>query len=385
LIRENLQEKPDIAYQLNLLQMALIKDIYSPQFYKNFTTSLSKVLPALDDKKFIREVFNNDFAGMEWKDRMKHTTRVLHSVMPADFPKAAKLIRKLIVQLRKDNAGDDALAYIFLPDYIETYGLENLSVSVEAFEFITQFISCEFAVRPFILKYGKAMLDEMLKWSLHENSKVRRLSSEGSRPRLPWAMALPELKKDPSPVLPILENLRNDPSESVRRSVANNLNDIAKDHPSVVIAIAKKWKGQTKETDAVIKHGARTLLKQGNAEVLRHYGLTAKDVIVSGFEVLTPKVRTGASLDFVFNITNDSKKARVIRLEYGIYYQKSKGHLARKVYKISERSFAAGEQCTINKKQSFRIITTRTFHKGLHRLSIIVNGEEKDMKDFILA
>ncbi|MCP9750418.1 DNA alkylation repair protein [Ferruginibacter sp. HRS2-29] len=365
--------------------MALIKDIYSPQFYKNFTASLSQVLPSLDSKKFIREVFNNDFDGMEWKDRMKHTTRVLHTVMPADFPKAAKLIRKLIVQLRKDNAGDDALAYIFLPDYIETYGLEHLQVSVEAFEFITQFISCEFAVRPFILKYGQSMMDEMVKWSVHESYKVRRLASEGSRPRLPWAMALPELKKDPSPVLPILENLKNDPSESVRRSVANNLNDIAKDHPSVVIAIAKKWKGVTKETDAVIKHGARTLLKQGNPDVLRHYGLTGKDILLSGFDILTPKVKTGASLDFVFTITNDTRKARIIRLEYGIYYQKSKGHLARKVYKISERSFGAGEKCTIHKKQSFRIITTRKFHTGLHRLSIIVNGEEKGTKDFILT
>ncbi|MGY0037975.1 DNA alkylation repair protein [Pedobacter sp. NJ-S-72] len=133
---------------------------------------------------------------------------------------------------------------------------------------ITQFISCEFAVRPFLAKYGGQMMIRMEKWSLHESHKVRRLASEGSRSRLPWAMAVPGLKKDPSPILPILENLKNDPSEWVRKSVANNLNDISKDHPEIVIAIANRWKGLSKETDAIIKHGCRSLLKQGHAKIL---------------------------------------------------------------------------------------------------------------------
>ena len=139
---------------------------------------------------------------------------------------------------------------------------------MKAIEFITQFITCEFAVRPFLLKYGDKMMNQMRAWSLHKSHKVRRLASEGSRPRLPWAMAIPALKKNPMPVLTILENLKNDPSESVRRSVANNLNDISKDRPGMVLKIANAWKGQNKETDAIVRHGCRTLLKHGHPEVL---------------------------------------------------------------------------------------------------------------------
>ena len=250
--------------------MALIKDIYSRPFYERFSSSLQQVVPAFDKNQFIKQIFENGFEHKEWKERMKHTTAVLHVFFPSNFLKATKLIQKLIGQLKKDGFGEDNLAFMFFPDYIETYGLKDFENSVKAFEFITQFISCEFAVRRFVIEYGHKMLAEMVNWSKHDSPKVRRLASEGSRPRLPWAMALPALKKDPAPLLDILENLKNDPSDSVRRSVANNLNDIAKDNPEVVLSIAAKWKGFSKETDAIIKHGCRTLLKQGHSEILHN-------------------------------------------------------------------------------------------------------------------
>jgi 3-methyladenine DNA glycosylase AlkC len=178
---------------------------------------------------------------------------------------------------------DGGLVYIFLPDYIEQYGLEDFESSVKAIENVTRFVSCEFAVRPFILKYGGTMMKKMRTWSLHKSYHVRRLSSEGSRPRLPWAISIPELKKDPSPILPILENLKNDPSEWVRRSVANNLNDIAKDHPGLVIELARKWKGISRETDAIIKHGSRTLLKK---DMLKYWIITDWMGKISMFQIL---------------------------------------------------------------------------------------------------
>jgi 3-methyladenine DNA glycosylase AlkC len=242
--------------------MGLIKDIYSPAFYERFAKTLEHTLPSFNKQQFLKQMLTKDFQAMEFKQRMKHTTTVFHKFLPDDFSKAAKLIEKIITQLRKEKGHEDQLVYVFFPDYIETYGLNDFKSSVQAIEFITQFVSCEYAVRPFLLKFGKRMMDQMVKWSLHENHKVRRLASEGSRSRLPWGMALPEFKKDPQPLLPLLENLKNDPSEWVRKSVANNLNDIAKDNPEVVLAIAAKWKGISKEADAIIKHGCRTLLKQ---------------------------------------------------------------------------------------------------------------------------
>lgn len=266
---------------------------------------------------------------------------------------------------------------MFLPDYVEVYGLDHYDDAIKALEYITQFTSCEFAVRPYMLKYGEKMMAQMTAWSLHDNYKVRRFASEGARPRLPWAMAIPYLKKDPSAVLPLLENLKNDPAEWVRRSVANNINDIAKDHPDIVLDIAKRWKGLSKETDAIVKHGSRTLLKQGNPEILKLYGLDATHIEFSGFEVLTPKVKMGDSVEFSFAITNNDSQPQTVRLEYGMYYMKAKGQHAKKVFKISERVYQPGEKAVIVRKQSFKAITTRVFYPGEHKLSIIINGEEK--------
>jgi len=365
--------------------MGLIKDIYSPAFYQRFSALAENIVPGFDQKKFVSMIFGSHFKQMEWKDRMKHTTRTLHHFMPQNFSKAAVLNNQLIEALRKNGFSDGQLEFMFFPDYIETYGLDDLESSVNAFEFVTRFISCEFAVRPFILKYEKIMLKQMLAWSLHESEHVRRLASEGSRPRLPWAMAIPGLKKDPSPLLPILENLKQDPSETVRRSVANNLNDIAKDHPDVVLAIAKKWKGLGKTTDAIVKHGCRTLLKQGNVTVLKLYGLDSKDIETGTFKINTPKVKVGKSLEFSFTIKNKSSKKQTVRLEYGIYYKKAKGHLARKVFKISERVYEPGEKIKVTRQQPFKPITTRKFHTGQHKISIIVNGEEKKHGRFELV
>jgi 3-methyladenine DNA glycosylase AlkC len=365
--------------------MSLIKDIYSPFFFERFTGILTQTIPSFDPKKFIALIFGGNFENMEWKERMKHTTKVFHECLPADFPEAVKLIEKVIGKLREEKFGEDSLAFIFFADYIETYGLDHFEDSVNALESITQFVSCEFAVRPFILKYGDKMIAEMIGWSLHESYKVRRLASEGSRPRLPWAMAIPALKKDPAPILPLLENLKNDPSEWVRRSVANNLNDIAKDHPDLVLQLARNWKGISKETDAIIKHGCRTLLKQGHAEILKHYGLESKNILVRDFIIKTPHVKIGDSVEFDFTVTNTDPFQQTVRLEYGIYYNKANGQLAKKVFKISERVYEPGRQENIQRKQSFRLITTRTFYPGLHQLSIIINGEEKERKSFTIV
>ena len=362
--------------------MGLIKDIYSPSFIEQFGNYLEQIIPSFNKKKFTSLVFDKDFKHKEWKDRMKHITSVLHEFLPKDFPKAVKLIRKLITALEKNNFGEDSLAFVIFPDYIGTYGLEDFTTSAEAFEFITRFVSCEFAVRPFVLQYGQRMIDEMIKWSKHPNYKVRRLASEGSRPRLPWAMAIPALKKDPAPILPLLENLKADPHEWVRRSVANNLNDIAKDHPEIVLRLATKWKGISKETDSIIKHGSRTLLKKGNSKILKHYGLDSKGITVAAVKILTPSVKIGDHLEFSFQISNDTTSEKTVRLEYGIYYQKANGQQTRKVFKISERIFRPGEVTKVHRKQSFKLITTRKFYVGEHKVSVILNGEEKVIKGF---
>ncbi|NII81233.1 DNA alkylation repair protein [Pedobacter sp. SG908] len=363
---------------------SLLKDLYSPAFYDRLTHALTVTIPGFEKEIFIKKIFTPEFGSKELKERMKHTSKVLHDFLPEDYPQTIVLIKKTIAQLRIQGIGEDGLAYMFLPDYIETYGIDDLEGSVEALEFVTRFVSCEFAVRPFILKYGNEMILKMQKWSLHENHKVRRLASEGSRPRLPWAMGIPFLKKDPTSILPILENLKTDPSEYVRRSVANSLNDIAKDHPHVVLNIAKNWSGLGAETDAIIKHGCRTLLKQGHADILKHYGLDDAGILLKDFKILNPQIKIGESLEFSFSILNENPFEQKVRLEYAIYYKKQNEQNTKKVYKISERIYPAGATINILRKQKFVLITTRKFHLGNHQISIIINGAEKDISQFEL-
>ena len=364
--------------------MSALKNLYSPAFYNRLSDILTESLPGFDKTKFIDVINSDGFEDKELKARMRHTAIALHHFMPKDFGKAVDELQTIIENSRKVHFGEDSLACMFLPDYIEVYGLDHYKDAIKALEYVTQFISCEFAVRPFLIKYPDEMMQQMLAWSLHDNYKVRRFASEGARPRLPWAMAIPHLNKDPSAVLPILENLKDDPSDFVRRSVANNINDIAKDHPEVVLAIAKKWKGFSKKTDAIVKHGSRTLLKQGHREILKLYGLDATHINHSGFEVLTPIVKLGESVEFTFSIENKDTQPQTVRLEYGLYYMKAKGHHARKVFKISEKIYQPGEKATIIRKQSFKTITTRVFHVGEHKVSLIINGEEKEMASFEL-
>lgn len=365
--------------------MEPLKNLYSPAFYTRLAGILTHTVPGFDAQQFKKLTVTKALPQMELKERMKHTTQALHHFMPADFGKAAGIIDKTIARLRQEKFGEYGLVFMFLPDYIETHGLNDYAHAVKALEKTTQFISCEFAVRPFILKYGSDMLQQMQQWSLHKNEHVRRLASEGSRPRLPWAMAIPHLKKDPSPVLPILENLKNDASEYVRRSVANNLNDIAKDHPHIVLDIARKWKGHSPQTDAIVKHGSRTLLKQGHPEILDHYGLSAAGLKFSNFRLHTPVVRIGQTLEFSFTIANENSGGKITRLEYAVYYRKQNGQLSKKVFKISEREYLPGQKENIRRNQKFVIITTRTFYPGQHKIAVIVNGAEQKAASFELV
>ena len=363
----------------------LFKNIYNQTFFDRFTNVVKEVVSDFDINSFLKEIYDDEWEDRELKQRMRHITYVFKNQLTDNFKTNVEIILKLIPVLEKNRFRPDNLEFIFLPDFIEVYGSQDYDTSVNAFETITQFVSCEFAVRPFLINNQKAMLKQMFAWSNHKHPMVRRLASEGCRPRLPWAMAIPFLKEDPEPIIPILENLKNDVSLSVRRSVANNLNDISKDHPKRVIEIIKKWKGVTKETDSLVKHASRTLLKQGNPVVMKLFGFGELDKIsISDFRILSPVVRVGGVLEFLFTIENASNSGTKIRLEYGLYYQKANGTLSRKVFKISEKEYSKNSKTVIHRKQSFKIITTRKFHTGKHQLAIIINGKELEKKDFNL-
>ena len=373
-----------------------IKNIYNKQFFDRFTKDLKLVISDFDARKFVSKIMDDEWENREFKQRSSHITTVLKNFLPADYKDAILKILELldIIKDRHDFSKIDdtqfglSLEYGWILDnFVEQYGVDDYETSVKAIEEITKFTSCEFSVRPFIIKYPDKMMKQMLSWSKHKHWGVRRLSSEGCRPRLPWAMALPNLKQNPAPIIPILENLKNDTSRFVRLSVANNLNDIAKDNPQTVIDLAKKWHGKSENKDWVIKHGCRTLLKQGNAEVMELFGFSCgtKNISIEDFRILTPKVKIGSSLEFSFQLLNKHSKKTKIRLEYGVYYQKANGTLSKKVHKISEKEYAENSITQIIRKHSFRVVTTRVLYAGLHQISIIINGNEFEKYNFELV
>lgn len=361
-----------------------LKNIYNPNFFEQFTRTVEKVLPQFRKQHFINQVFDAEWGNKELRQRMRHIATTLKDHLPGSYKENIAHIIRIIRQL-ENNGIKSGFEYMFFPDFIEQYGLNDLNTSLKAMETITQFTSCEFAIRPFLLKYPDEVMKQMLKWSKHSSFHVRRFSSEGCRSRLPWAMAIPHLKKDPSPILPILENLQKDPSLYVRKSVANNLNDIAKDNAEVVIQIARKWKGNCQETDWIIKHGCRTLLKKADKNIYKLFGLTGKtNCAINNLKLDKAKIKNGERLGFSFSLNVVNKKDVKLRIEYMIYFVKANGKQSGKLFKLAENNYKAGNDYLFNRQQNFKDLTTRKHHPGKHKIAIIVNGQELATREFIL-
>ena len=361
-----------------------LKEVYNKAFFERIMDSIEVVIPSLNRELFLTVVFTQDWEKLELKARTSYIAEAMKTFLPTDFKKAAPLLVQLTEQLNK-NKVSGGYAHLFIPEFIEKNGLDDEKTALKCIEKVTQFVSCEFAVRPFIRQNPEGLINQLILWSKHTNQHVRRLASEGCRPRLPWASSFIEFKKDPSPILPILENLKADNSLYVKKSVANNLNDISKDHPELFLTIAKEWLGRNDHSNWIIKHAARTLLKDGNSKAMQLFGYAKLEKMdSSGFKVIESNINMGESVSFEFQLKNKSNTMEKVRLEYGIYFKMSNQQNNRKVFKISERQLSAGEVIKINKSHTIKPISTRKYYAGEHFISLILNGHELAKQAFIL-
>jgi 3-methyladenine DNA glycosylase AlkC len=355
-----------------------LKDLYDKAFITQLSDEIQRHHSKLDAEAFHSLIFDNEWKKRELKARMQHISRCLHESLKMDFVDAIEVLK----QAAPTFGGFEAMIF---PDYVEQFGQNHWDDSMSALEELTQYSSSEFAVRPFILLKPEKMMTQMLRWSNHSNHHVRRLASEGCRPRLPWAMALAHFKNDPSPILPILENLKQDSSDYVRRSVANNLNDIAKDNPGITLKTANTWSGQHPHTDWIIKHGLRTLLKRGNKEALTLIGTHSSDHIKRAELTLENKQpRIGEALYLQADISAGSKELGKLRIDYHIDFVKKNGALSRKIFKLAEGNYAEKDRL-FRKKHSLRQMSTRTHYPGTHHVTLVINGEEKSVAKFNLS
>lgn len=357
-------------------------ELLKNEFNKTFVSKLGKELAIRDDtfnlEGFLHSIINENWESRELKDRMRHITHMTHAHSALEYLDQHQLMMEISSQF-------GGLQGMTFPDYVEVYGLDYLKESLKALKHMTQYSSSEFAIRPFIVKYEEAAMHAMLEWSTDSNEHVRRLASEGCRPRLPWAMALPSFKQDPSLVLPILDHLKADDSLYVRKSVANNINDITKDNPMIALELAGRWYGKQENTNWIVKHGLRNLLKVGNKEALQIIGFNDKAKFeVADFQLSDHKVKMGESFQFGFKISNLEADQVFAKVGFVVSYQKANGSLSDKIFHVTEKEFASTDQILFNKKLSFKDLTTRKHHPGLHKIGVLVNGKRLAEAEFEL-
>jgi 3-methyladenine DNA glycosylase AlkC len=379
----------------------LLKEVYNQQFLDNLSETIFAI-----DKKFDRKNFLKNFAQKNWQEKaLKQRMRAIsialdESLSQKTYPQKIEILKKAALKISKDK--NSGLALIIFPDFVElSLGRHpcvrasesrgshefDFDLSMCALEFFTEFGTSEFAVRQFIKANQARALKFFHQWTKSKNHHVRRLASEGCRPRLPWGEALPEFKKDPSAILPILEALKFDDSAYVRKSISNNLNDISKDNPAVVLNLLKKWKKE-KVSEPLIKHALRGLLKKGNIEALALIGIKSdanmsKNFNIQTFALQKKAIKNGENLIFDFALENKISGNK-IRLEYAVYFLNKNGSHGKKIFQITTKNFEKG-LFKFSKKHSLRDLSTRKHNAGKHMISLVVNGFEMRKEEFLLA
>ena len=355
--------------------MEPLKNFYNAKLIQTLADTIVLYDPHFNSGAFQKAVLNDQWETFELKQRIQHISRNLKSFLPKDFAHAVHILIPTARHFK-------GFEYIFFPDYVEQFGQEHYVLSVQALEAMTPYSSAEFAVRPLIERHPQKMMSQLRLWTQSNNEHVRRLASEGCRPRLPWAKALKTFQQDPSPILPILEALNQDNSRYVRKSVANNLNDISKDHPELVIQTAKHWLGQHEHTDWILKHGCRTLLKQAHPEALALFGY-AKPNHIEVLNFTAPaNVKIGSYLTLFIEIQGQHAELGKVRIEVFLHYRRANGQLSRKLFKITEGDY--GKRKNIEKSFPFKPLSTRRYYPGEHWLTLIINGQPMAKKSFKL-
>ncbi|WP_158584108.1 DNA alkylation repair protein [Salinibius halmophilus] len=361
--------------------MEPFKNVYSPDSIHAAAVHIQRVYPQFNLVSFEAQCLQN-LDALELKQRSRQIQQALADHLPKDIAQSANI---LCAALADDNTtenltwttDDTGIAGWFImpmADYLAEYGIEQPEICLPALQAMTSRSSSEFAIRPFIHRYPELLQQEILTWASHNNLHVRRLASEGSRPRLPWGMRLPHLVNNPEPLRPILETLIDDPSEYVRRSVANNLNDIVKDHPQWVIDFAKKWWApNNKPRHKLLRHACRTLFKQGNPQVLELFGYPPAKWQNARLKVADSRIKMGNASELTLQISAAATQRWMI--DFVLHLKKANGSSTGKVFKWRDMQVSKGEPINISRKLDFKPVTTRKYYPGEHRVEVMINGK----------
>jgi len=358
----------------------LLKDILGPRALETIGDAGAAASPRFDRAAFLSAA-SDGLDALSIMERVRHIAGALHGALPDSYPEALIIISAMAPRLTH---GFQAMA---VTEYVARYGLDDFDRSMEALADLTRFGSAEFAIRPYLAADTPRALAIMTRWAGSNDEHVRRLASEGGRPRLPWAARVPALKADPTLAAPILEILKADPSLYVRKSVANHLNDIAKDRPDWLLGRLQTWPQNDPHTVWIIRHALRTLIKKGDPAALALIGVGhGAAIAVRRFTITPAVVRLGDRIAMAAELASDSPDGQRLVVDYRIHYARAGGKTAPKVFKWKTFELAADDAITLTISQTIRDFSTRRHHPGQHEVELIVNGQTKATAAFeILA
>ena len=354
-----------------------LKHYFDEKMVLNLADRLKSVYDDFDSGGFAKQVMG-ELEELELKARVAHIATAYHDFLPKPYPKALDCLLATLSGPLADDRDLTNSGFQFWPiaHFIEVYGHEHLDASVRGLYEVTQRFTGEWAIRPYLLRYQDVLEPILHQWAVDKSMHVRRLVSEGTRTRLPWGIRLHPFIQDPAPVIALLEKLKDDPELYVRRSVANNLNDLTKDHPEMVLDLLEGWKkGASEERMWLIRHALRSLIKAGDSRALAILGFGGAEVEVKQFTADPTVLQLGETVQLDIELVSKSAEPQRLMIDYIIHLVKANGSTFAKVFKLTQKTLPPNGTLAFQKRQSIRPISTRKYYRGTHKVSLQVNGK----------
>ncbi|MFT4937725.1 MAG: 3-methyladenine DNA glycosylase AlkC [Paraglaciecola sp.] len=362
-----------------------LKNQYGAEVPHKIARMVAGVMPEFDINAFVRDVLEG-YEELELMRRARKISQGLKIHLPDNYADAVEVLVASLGPKLDEKESDGMASFLYLPHvfFVADYGLEHFDLSMQAHYELTQRFTAEFGIRPFIQRYPEQSFRLLSEWTQDSSQHVRRLVSEGTRPRLPWASRLPEFQKDPSRVIALLELLKDDPELYVRRSVANNLNDIGKDNVGVLVDTAQRWlQNASEQRRWIIRHALRSAIKRAEPGALSvlGYGDPVK-VLIDNVALSPDVVNLGEHVVIGFDISTKNQVTASIMLDCRVHFVKANGQSKAKVFKLKELNLVAGQSQRIEKKISLQQMTTRTHYPGIHKVELQINGRITSLGEF---
>lgn len=365
-----------------------IKDVFNLVLVREVAAELRRTHPSFDAAAFVARCMDG-LDELELTGRAAHIADALHEFLPRPFTRAAAVIEASLGD-EIPATGENGLAPLrYMPHvvFVRKYGLDDYDAAIRAQAELTKRFSAEFSIRAFLERYPDRAYAQMLEWAQDENAHLRRLASEGLRPRLPWAPRLRNYQKDPRPVLAVLELLKDDPVRYVQRSVANNLGDIAKDHPALAIETCRRWaQDASPERAWIVRHALRYLVKTGNVDAIRILGGAERPrVRIARTTVMPRRVAVGGTVRLSCEVESTARRAQRLLIDYAVHFVKANGSTRPKVFKLRRVSLGPRERLSLSAALVLKEMTTRRHYPGVHAIDIVINGARTPIGQFLLT